>query len=97
MAITSPSSVAKSLTVLSLLYGIKLWQIAANKHFGGQNIGGRLAALHSKIARIKLLMDKTLTDWLRTAESAKVFYRQSFVLYSIPQIPFYNKLTITSS
>ena len=32
--------------------GRKLWRIAANKHFGGQNIGG-LATLHSKIARIK--------------------------------------------
>ena len=32
--------------------GRKLWLIDANKHFGGQNIGG-LAALHSKIARIK--------------------------------------------
>ena len=29
--------------------GRKLWQIVANKYFGGQNIGG-LAALHSKIA-----------------------------------------------
>ena len=32
--------------------GRKLWRIAANKHFSRQNIGG-LAALHSKIARIK--------------------------------------------
>ena len=29
--------------------GRKLWRIAANKHFGGKNIGG-LAALHSKVA-----------------------------------------------
>ena len=29
--------------------GRKLWQIAINKHFGRQNIGG-LAALHSEIA-----------------------------------------------
>ena len=34
--------------------GRKLWQIAANKHFGGQNIG-RLAALHCKITRIKIV------------------------------------------
>ena len=34
--------------------GKKLWRIVANKHFGGQNIG-RLAALHSKIARIKIV------------------------------------------
>ena len=34
--------------------GRKLWQIVANKHFGRQNIG-RLAALHSKIARIKIV------------------------------------------
>ena len=33
--------------------GTKLWRIAANKHFGGKNIGG-LAALHSKVARIKV-------------------------------------------
>ena len=31
--------------------GRKLWQIATNKHFSGQNIGG----LHSKIARIKIV------------------------------------------
>ena len=37
----------------------KLWQIAANKHFGGRNIGG-MAALCSKLARIKFLVDKTL-------------------------------------
>ena len=41
--------------------GRKLWQIADKKHFGGQNIGG-LAVLHSKTARIKLLVDKTLVD-----------------------------------
>ena len=34
--------------------GRKLWRIGADKHFGGQNIGG-LAALHSKIARIKII------------------------------------------
>ena len=34
--------------------GRKLWQIVANKHLGGQNIG-RLAALHSKIARNKIV------------------------------------------
>ena len=33
--------------------GGKLWRIAASKHFGGRNIGG-LAALHSKVARIKV-------------------------------------------
>ena len=33
--------------------GKNLWWIAANKNFGGQNIGG-LAALHCKIARIKI-------------------------------------------
>ena len=30
------------------------WQIAANKHFSGQNIG-RLVALHSKLARTKII------------------------------------------
>ena len=34
--------------------GRKLWQIVANKYFGGQNISG-LTALHSKIARIKIV------------------------------------------
>ena len=34
--------------------GRKLWWIAANKHLGGQNIGG-LAALYSKLARIKIV------------------------------------------
>ena len=34
--------------------GRKLWQIVVNKHFGEQNIG-RLAVLHSKIARIKII------------------------------------------
>ena len=62
--------------------GRKLWWLTANKHFGKQNIGG-LAVLHSKIARIKVLQDKTLADWLRTAKSAKVLYHQSFVLYDI--------------
>ena len=33
--------------------GRKLWRIAANKHFGRQNIGG-LAALHCKISRLKI-------------------------------------------
>ena len=33
--------------------GRKLWWIAANKHFGGQNIGG-LTTLHCKMARIKV-------------------------------------------
>ena len=43
--------------------GRKLWRIGANKDFGEQNIGG-LAALNSKIARIKgFLADKTLADW----------------------------------
>ena len=48
--------------------GSKLWQMAANKHFGGQNIGRLGTTLHSKIARIKLLADKTLVDWSRTAK-----------------------------
>ena len=52
-----------------MLYGRELQWIAASKHFGRQNIG-RLAALRSKMARIKLLV-----DWLQTA--------QSFVLYGI--------------
>ena len=34
--------------------GIKLWQIAANKDFGGQNIG-ELAALYCEIAWIKII------------------------------------------
>ena len=34
--------------------GRKLWRIAANKHFVGQNIG-ELTTLHCKIARIKLV------------------------------------------
>ena len=34
--------------------GRKPWWIATNKNIGGQNIGG-LAALHSKIARIKIV------------------------------------------
>ena len=40
----------------------KLGRIAASEHFGGQHIC-KLAALHSKIARIKVLADKTLADW----------------------------------
>ena len=39
---------------------------------------GRLAALDCIIARMKVLV-----DWLLTAKSAKVFYRQSFVLYGL--------------
>ena len=37
--------------ILPIPYGTKLWRIGANanKHFGGQNIGG-LTALHYKIA-----------------------------------------------
>ena len=34
--------------------GRKLWQIAVNKHYGGQSIGG-MAVLHNKIARIKIV------------------------------------------
>ena len=60
--------------------GRKLWRIAANRHFSGQNIG-RLAVLYSKIARIKVMADKTLVDWSLTAKSAKALYLQSFVLY----------------
>ena len=38
-----------------LRYGTKVWHwwIAANKHFGGQDIGG-LAVLHTKVVRIKV-------------------------------------------
>ena len=46
--------------------GRKFYQIAANKHFGRQNIGG-LAILYSKVARIKFL-----ADWSLTAISTKV-------------------------
>ena len=55
--------------------GRKLWWMAANKHFGRHNIG-ELAALCSKIARIKLLVDQLLT-----AKSTKFIYCQNFVLY----------------
>ena len=35
------------------------------------------------LIQTKLLGDKTLADWLWTAKSANVFYRQSFVLYGM--------------
>ena len=39
---------------MKLLYSTKFWQ---------KNLG-ELAALHSKLAIIKILMDKTLVNWL---------------------------------
>ena len=51
------------------------WWIAANKHFGRQNIGG-LAANQLQ------LVDRTLVNWSRSTKSTKLFYYQSFVPYS---------------
>ena len=47
-------SVASYYHIAQNFGGRKFWRIATNKHFGGQNIG-RLAAMHCKIARIKVI------------------------------------------
>ena len=67
-------------------YSTKLWRSWNCKNIGGENFGGSRRQAYSifEFTRPdKFLADKTLADWQWTAKSAKVFSRQSFVLYGM--------------
>ena len=65
--------------------GIKLWWCWNCKNIGRENFGSWQRQSPFNIFELTR-PDNFLVDWQWTAKSAKVFSRQSFVLYSISQL-----------